>query len=316
MNIKYPQDAQLLNAARVNLEADIKTMAKQLHQAPPRTYKREARKCWTAYSRRPRLRQTKATRDQIKAQLQYIRRDLRYIDTLLAQGGQLTKRQTECLATIRKVYKQQDYMYRQHTHKVPDRIVSLSQPNIRLIVRGKAKAPVEFGPKVDFSIVDGVINIERYAYSAFNEDADLQATLTKFKEQHGEYPDEALADVLYRTAANRKWCEQRNIKLSGPKRGRKPKHMDLQKKREDQDAENRRGAIERQFAFIKAKLGMNRVTAKTAEKVAVAVDTAVVMANLTNFLVLCGPISLMTKKEAKLFQINYKVIEDRAILAP
>lgn len=47
--------------------------------------------------------------------------------------------------------------YDNHTHKVENRIVSLSQPHLRPIVRGKTKAPVEFGAKLDISVVDGVI---------------------------------------------------------------------------------------------------------------------------------------------------------------
>ena len=39
-------------------------------------------------------------------------------------------------------------MYDNHTHSVSDRIISLNQPWIRPIVRGKAKASVEFGAKL------------------------------------------------------------------------------------------------------------------------------------------------------------------------
>ena len=46
-------------------------------------------------------------------------------------------------------------MYRTKTHKVPDRIVSISQHWVRPIVRGKQNADVEFGAKVEMSIVDG-----------------------------------------------------------------------------------------------------------------------------------------------------------------
>lgn len=43
-------------------------------------------------------------------------------------------------------------MYENKTHSVEDRIVSISQPYLRLIVRGKAGSPVEFGVKYDVSI--------------------------------------------------------------------------------------------------------------------------------------------------------------------
>lgn len=55
----------------------------------------------------------------------------------------------ECLDTLRTIYEQQEYMYDHHTHSVPDRIVSVSQPFVRPIVRGKAGRPVEFGAKLD-----------------------------------------------------------------------------------------------------------------------------------------------------------------------
>ena len=65
VHIKYSQDAHLLNEARLNLEGDIKQLAKQLHQAPLRTYKCIAHQEWTAYSRKPRQ-WAKTTRKQIK----------------------------------------------------------------------------------------------------------------------------------------------------------------------------------------------------------------------------------------------------------
>ena len=42
-------------------------------------------------------------------------------------------------------------------HRVDDRIVSLSRPYLRPIVRGKAKAAVEFGAKRDISVCDGCV---------------------------------------------------------------------------------------------------------------------------------------------------------------
>ena len=59
------------------------------------------------------------------------------------------------MGTIRTVYEQQKYMYDNRTHSVPDRIVSVSQPFVRPIVQGKAGKPVEFGAKLNISVVDG-----------------------------------------------------------------------------------------------------------------------------------------------------------------
>ena len=56
---------------------------------------------------------------------------------------------------LRKIYEQQKYMYDNKGHSVPDRIVSVSRPFLRPVVRGKAGKPVEFGAKLDISVVAG-----------------------------------------------------------------------------------------------------------------------------------------------------------------
>jgi hypothetical protein len=50
------------------------------------------------------------------------------------------------------LYEQQKQMHDDRTHSVPDRIVSLSQPFVRPIVRGKAGKNTEFGAKLHISV--------------------------------------------------------------------------------------------------------------------------------------------------------------------
>ena len=109
-------------------------------------YRRNARKDYLNLAK-CKKRISKKIRKAIRQQLQYIRRDRKYIDELLETGCELTQKQAERLAVIDKVYEQQKYMYENKVHSVSDRIVSISQPYIRPIVRGKAAAPVEFGAK-------------------------------------------------------------------------------------------------------------------------------------------------------------------------
>lgn len=71
-------------------------------------------------------------------QLGYLGRDLKAIENKLLLGKTLTDRQTERLDTIRTTYQQQKYMYDNRTRRVSNRIVSVSQPFVRSIVRGKA----------------------------------------------------------------------------------------------------------------------------------------------------------------------------------
>ncbi len=46
-------------------------------------------------------------------------------------------------------------MYKTKSHRGEDRIVSISQPHVRPIIRGKAGAAVEFGAKLTISVVEG-----------------------------------------------------------------------------------------------------------------------------------------------------------------
>lgn len=61
-------------------------------------------------------------------------------------------------------------MYRNNTHSVKNRIVSISQPYIRTIVCGKAKVPIEFGARLDIFIDEnGFARLERLSFDAYNE---------------------------------------------------------------------------------------------------------------------------------------------------
>jgi hypothetical protein len=42
-------------------------------------------------------------------------------------------------------------MYQHRQHRIDDRIVSIAQPHVRPIVRGKTGTPVEFGAKINTS---------------------------------------------------------------------------------------------------------------------------------------------------------------------
>lgn len=121
-------------------------------------------------------------------------------------------------------------MCQNKTHSVPNRIVSFHQPYLRPIVRGKAKASTEFGAKLDVSQAEGFLRIERLSFDAFNESEDLIPAVERYKERTGHYPERVLADQIYRTRANRKFCKESHIRLSGPKLGRSKKDQAVDKK--------------------------------------------------------------------------------------
>jgi IS5 family transposase len=76
--------------------------------------------------------------------------------------------------TIKVVFQQQSEMYHKNVCRVEDRIVSLSQPYVRPIKRGKAGANTEFGAKVAISVVNGYATIDKISWDNFNEALYLQ----------------------------------------------------------------------------------------------------------------------------------------------
>ncbi len=75
-----------------------------------------------------------------------------YLDEFLGQGYAPAKKDIDNIITIHLLYEQQKYMYDNKTHRIENRIVSISQPYVRPIVRGKTKAPTEFGAKLHLSL--------------------------------------------------------------------------------------------------------------------------------------------------------------------
>ena len=199
LNIRYPQDVSLLNEARENAETLLDVLHDPADGKKPRTYRKRARKDYLKYTR-CRKHTAKMTRKAIGKQLAYLRRDLDAIDGKLSLGKNLPPRQAERLGTIRAVYEQQKYMYDNRTHSVPDRIVSVSQPFVRPIVRGKAGKPVEFGAKLDISVVDGWTRLECCSFDAYNEAGNLREMAERFRAREGHYPSRILAYKGFRRA--------------------------------------------------------------------------------------------------------------------
>lgn len=64
----------------------------------------------------------------------------------------------------------------QNNCRCDDRIVSLSQPQARPIIRGKQSKSVEFGAKLSVSLSgQGLARVDRLCWDAFHEGLDLKA---------------------------------------------------------------------------------------------------------------------------------------------
>lgn len=136
----------------------------------------------------------------------------------LTFGRSLSPQQADRIATICTLYEQQKYIYDNRCHTVPDRIVSVSR-------RRKARKPVEFGAKLDISVVNGWTRLECFSFDAYNEAAgNLQAMAEWFREREGHYPSQILVDKIYWNRDNLRYCKEHGIYLASPALGRLKKN--------------------------------------------------------------------------------------------
>lgn len=279
VNIRYPQDISLLNEAREKLEYIIYRMCKTYGLELPRRYCRKAGKDYMAFAKR-RKHSQKQVRAAVKKQLSYVHRDIGCLEDYFSQCYMPDEKDVPVILTILKLYEQQEYMYKNKVHSVPNRIVSISQPWIRPIVRGKVKAPVEFGAKLDVSIDgEGYGRLEKISFDAYNESGCLTEAVERCKTRTGHYPERVLADQIYRTRDNRAYCKRHGIRLSGPKLGRPSPDAKIDKKQEHQDNTDRI-EVERFFSRSKRCYGMGCIVTKLEETQLTSIALSVFVSNL------------------------------------
>ena len=155
----------------------------------------------------------------------FLRRSLKVIDRLLENPKALplaclSHRMYKNLLVCRELDRQQLEMIENNSQRVDDRIVSLSQPHVRPIKRGKAGRETEFGAKLSISVVNGFSFVDRLSWDNYNEGTDLVEQIETFRHRFGCYPESVHVDKIYRTRANRTFCQAHGIRMSGPPLGR------------------------------------------------------------------------------------------------
>jgi hypothetical protein len=233
---------------------------------------------------------SKKIRKGIRKQLQYIARNLRSIEELAGAGAgngksllqTLNNRLYKKFLVAAEVYRQQKTMYEARSHKIADRIVSISQPHVRPIVRGKANANVEFGAKISLSMVDGYAFLEKLSWDAYNEANDLQDHIENYHKRFGYYPASVHVDQIYRNRENRRYCKEKGIALSGPPLGRPPKDPDTyhEQMRGAKESEVARIPIEGKFGNGKRRYGWSRISSKLRDTSETTIALTVLVMNL------------------------------------
>src|SRR5208283_1188021 len=228
-DIAYPTDLNLLNDARMKSEELIDVLYNLLiDQDKPRTYREVARKDYL-HTAQKKTKTKKEIRVSIRKQLSYLRRNIKSLHLLLDafECIPFNRHQHKYLLVIQTLYDQQWYMFTERVHSIEHRIVSIHQPHVRPIVRGKTNANVEFGAKIQVSLMDGFAFLDDFSWDAFNEGTRLMAIVQKYKVRFGYYPAEVLVDKIYCTRTNRAALKELGIALRAKPLGR-PKAVDVE----------------------------------------------------------------------------------------
>lgn len=161
-----------------------------------------------------------------KKLLKFLLKLIDHLSELQKKNPTLGKKQQTKMRYIIKVYEQQHSKLYGLVKEIKNRIVSLSKPYIRPIVRGKETKTVEFGAKVNILQVDGINFIEHLSYDAFHEGTRLQNGIHLQRKLFGRCTHQS-ADQIYATNTNRKYCKKNNIATNFiPKGKQKLQHIE------------------------------------------------------------------------------------------
>ena len=267
--MRYPTDAKLLWEGIEKSYATMCELSGRLGIHRPRTKFLDVQKANLTYRKQRkhnRIQTRKITRrlldllGKILKETREIVRDHENTENLL------TVREKSDLEIITRMYRQQKnhFLNNDSRESIPNRIVSLSKPHLRPIVRGKEVKSVEFGAKVNNILVDGISFIEKLSFNAFNEGTRLVHCLKMHKRLFGVEAKKVGGDTGYAGTENRDYCKENGIQTSFVKRGRpfgeKKKEKDLVRK---ELARVRATAMEGSFGTQKEHYDLRRVKART-----------------------------------------------------
>ena len=284
-DIRYPTDIDLLNQCREHLESAIDLLWTYVpHDQHKYPYnKKKARQAFLSISKSKKW-TAKKLHTGIGQQLWYIEKAMERLKEMqgLVPGWEekFPCWLKERMLVLPAVYLQQKEMYDSGTRRCENRIVSLQQPHVHPIVRGKRPEPTEFGQKLHLSVVDGYTFIEQTCWNNYNEGKDLPEVVENYHRRYGCYPNAVLADRIYQTRENRSYCKTRGIRLSGPALGR-PKDesaKEANKAQMHQDACDR-NVVEGKNGTAKRRYGLNRIMSKLDETSKTEAGFAILMMN-------------------------------------
>ena len=300
--VRYPTDCNLLEDGSNLIDRLLDKFCTRHKIIKPRTRRVESRQAFIQLTRKKR--KGKKLIDKTKlVQIRCLQADFQtFFDFLGKYSSNLlacfSRRDCKWLMAAIKMYDQQKMMFEQNVRSCADRIISIYQPHLRPIVRGKAKAKVEFGAKIGASIVNGYTYVDRLSWDAYNESSDLVAQMELYKLRFGMFPKEVQADKLYLGKENRKYIKACHVNCYNRPLGRPPKEENDSHADDKKRAIGERNEIEGTFGTSKRVYRANNIRAKLDDTADTWIGACFFAKNVMKFL--RGLLCLISEKSGLL----------------
>ena len=208
--ISFPTDVKLIWNCCHELYLLIQQQRRSLKLRKSRMNYQRQKEIFQSYQKTKKKTRRKEKKLRKKL-LKFLLKLLQHLDDMQQKYRlSLPGKQQRKLLTVIKIYEQQHVKLYGQVKQIKNRIVSLSKPYIRPIIRGKETKTAEFGAKVNIVQVDGINFIEHLSYDAFNESTRFQHGIFLQRKLFGKCTHQS-ADQIYATNINRKYCKQNNI---------------------------------------------------------------------------------------------------------
>ena len=267
--MRYPTDQKLLWECIEKGYALMCEASRKLEVHRPRTKFLDVEKANLTYrkQRKHTKSQTRKITRRLLDLLGKILREMRKMEREHQDIKLFTDREKQTIDIITKVYRQQcnHFQSGDARESIPNRIVSVSKPYVRPIVRGKETKNVEFGAKCNNILVDGISFIEKLSFNAFNEGARLPHCIKMHRRLFGMDAKKIGGDTSYAGTANRDLCKELKIQTSFVKRGKPFKEMNEKDFVRQELARVRATAMEGSFGTQKEHYSMRRIKARRKE---------------------------------------------------
>ena len=267
--MRYPTDQKLLWECNEKAYAVMCEVCSRIGIHRPRTKYLDVERANMGYMKQ-RKHSRSQTRSIVRRLLQLlgkILKEIRKMERGHAEAEVLTDKERKTIDIVTKVYRQQSNHFESGNPResIPDRIVSVSKPYVRPIVRGKEVKSVEFGAKCNNIQVDGISFIEKLSFNAFNEGTRLQHCVKMHKRLFGVEVKKIGGDTSYAGKENRDFCKEKNIQTSFVKRGRPSKTAKEKDFVRQELARVRATTMEGSFGTQKEHYSMRRIKARKKE---------------------------------------------------